>query len=901
MKRILLVVLCVLSIPAAASHIVGGEFEIEHQFESTYQVNLILYFDQLNGQAGALDSIVTARIYRKRDNLMMMDIFLPLQSNVPVNYTKPECSNGEIQTSKLVYSTSVKFPSASFGDPQGYYIVWERCCRNYSIANVYSADPQLGGAYAGQTFYLEFPPVVKDGQPFFNSTPHLFPPLNDYACPNRPYYVDFAGTDADGDSLVYSLATPLNTKSSDALPLSGPRPAPYPDVFWRPPFNFTNILAGKPDLKISTDGLLTATPTVSGLFVFAVKCEEYRNKIKIGEVRRDFQMLVLTSCPVAQAPQIKGKKLTDAGFSYSKKMQVSFSNTTPDDKRCITIQVSDPDSSDPDHNFGETLTIQAIPIGFKKNVASILPAISEVHLVNGSTQEFAVCFDKCPYINGPFEVGIITRDNSCSLPLSDTLVVTVNIEPPPNLPPYFTTPNVTATLVEGNSRTFPIAVRDPDGNPLTIGLIPVGFSLQDAGMAFSIIQQEDGQVDAQLVWDAKCDVYDFTKKTNFQVLVVAEDADICNLSNPVLMRLNLTIKLPGNFPPVIDSNLTPDRAERVVTLTRKVFDKLEFDVTGIDLDNDFILLNGNGVGFDFANYNMQFAPVDGNGLITSTFIWNMDCEKIDLNKQSVFDLQFIVVDNVNKCRFNNRDTLDVIVTVEPPDNLPPFLDIISLNARTPLFNGSMATVLGDQIDLALTGTDYDNVPRKDHIKIDLIDARGTVPPIGYVFASAEGDGLAETVFSWLPECSIFENNIFENDYRFTFRVYDDRCFNLQADTVAIDITIKDVESNLDDFLPPNIITPNGDNCNDYLMFEGFDTPASAICETIDGDAIVRLPKDNCIRRFEFIRVYNRWGNKVYESNQRNFRWGAPNEPSGVYYYMVKFNDKEYKGSVNVRF
>ncbi len=105
-----------------------------------------------------------------------------------------------------------------FNDPQGYYIVWERCCRNYAITNIYSENPDVSSRAAGQTFYLEFPPVVKNGQPFYNSSPRLFPPLNDYACPRKPYYVDFAGIDDDGDSLVYSLVTPLTTHSILALP-----------------------------------------------------------------------------------------------------------------------------------------------------------------------------------------------------------------------------------------------------------------------------------------------------------------------------------------------------------------------------------------------------------------------------------------------------------------------------------------------------------------------------------------------------------------------------------------------------------------------------------------------------------------------------------------------------------
>src|SRR5690349_2044898 len=216
MKKILLVLLCLWAFPVLASHIVGGEFEILYVSGNRYRINLILYFDELNGAAGARDPSVDARIFRKRDNAVMMNVFLPFSSQTPVNYTQPACSHGEVVTSKIIYTTVVTLSPQQYSDAQGYYLAWERCCRNYNITNIYSDNPLLGGNYAGQTFYLEFPPVVKDGQPFINSSPQLFPPLNDYGCPRRPYYVDFAGTDKDGDSLVYSIVTPLNTKTADA-------------------------------------------------------------------------------------------------------------------------------------------------------------------------------------------------------------------------------------------------------------------------------------------------------------------------------------------------------------------------------------------------------------------------------------------------------------------------------------------------------------------------------------------------------------------------------------------------------------------------------------------------------------------------------------------------------------
>lgn len=903
MKRFLLVVLCFLTFPLAASHIVGGEFEIQYISGTSYRINLILYFDELNGLSGARDPNVSARIYRKRDNAVIQSVvFLDKVSETPVSYTQPACSRGEIVTTKLVYSNVFNMPASMYDDPDGYYIVWERCCRNYTITNVVSNDPQFG-QYAGQTFYLEFPPVVKNGVPFINSTPRLFPPLNDFACPNRPYYVDFAGTDDDGDSLVYSLVTPLNTKSGDAVPEFGPRPRPYPDVVWRAPFNFANVMNGNPDLKVNQDGFITVTPTRQGLFVFAVKCEEYRAGIKIGEVRRDFQMLVVDRCPQAEPPQILGKKLSDDSFSYDNTMSVSFTNAATDEDRCIQVQVSDPDASKQDDNFQERVNIKVIPIGFKANVSGILPSITTGTLINGDTKVFDICFPECPFLPGPFQVGIVAYDDACSLPLFDTLKVTVNIQPPPNSSPYFTTPDVTAVLTEGQSQTWSIQAKDNDGDPLVLGVVPIGFTMQSAGMTLTTVSQENGLINAELKWDAFCDIYDFTQRTEFEVMVVAEDLDQCLMSTPDVMRLKLKVNVPGNNKPVIDSDLTDDPTERVIGgIKKQTYESLTFNVNGKDGDNDLLLLDVKGVGFDVNNYDITFEPASANGFVNSQFTWNINCD-VDLAEKDVYNFQFIVVDNANRCKYYLADTLDVLVEVEPPNNSPPVISVLSLNAKHQLIDNSMTTMLGEQINLGLYGTDSDHIPDQDFLRLELIEAKGTVPPEGYVFAPAEGKGNVETTFSWNPECNIFQNGVYENEYQFAFRVYDSRCNNVMGDSLEVNIVIRDIESETLTFNPSNFISPNGDNCNDYFALEGIDPgdPNNGGCYNPEPDAIVSLPKDNCQRHFEMVTIYNRWGGMVYESNSRDFRWYAPDEPNGVYYYTLKFSDKEYKGTVTVRY
>lgn len=912
MKKAFLTLLLLISFPLMASHIVGGEFELIHISGNTYRLNLIIYFDQINGDAGAKDPSATVSIFRKRDNQFMASVTLlkqALETNVP--YTQPACSNGEIITTKLLYTSTVQLSAANFNDPLGYYVSWQRCCRNYQISNVVSRNPNGSPSFpdaAGQTFYMEFPPVVKNGQPFINSSPRLFPPLNDFACPLRPYYVDFAGVDDDGDSLVYSLVTPLNTINSSALPPSAP--GPYPEVRWQSGFSLNTIVRGSPDLRISREGLLTVTPTLQGLFVFAVKVDEFRDGEKIGESRRDFQMLVVDACPVAEPPQIVGKRKADTDFTFDENMSVTFSNTTTDTDRCIQVRISDPDASKPEDNFTERVSLRAVSLNFRKNVDEILPTVTKATLVNGSTIDFDVCFPQCPYFEGgAYQIGLIAMDDACSLPLLDTLKVVVNVQPPLNRNPYFADPvshtgpitvNRSATISEGGFFEQDFEVRDDDNDELIVSIVTDGFVLADAGITVDIEEPRvNGMVKGKIRWNAYCDIFDFTQRTGFKVKIIADDNDLCDFGDPVTAEFNLAVLLPGNADPVIDSDLTANPSERyVLNLQRRVNESISFLVTGQDLtDNDLLALDMLQ-RTDFAEAGITFVPASANGTVSSRFTWDITCSNVNLKDKDTYDFQFIVLDNSNKCRFYKADTLDVRLKILPPLSTTPVLSI--RKDGEVITDQQVNYTLGEQIRFDLTGTDADVSPQ-DMLSLTLLDVTGSVPAEGYVFKPAEGQGRVETALTWSPDCSAFKNNVFENTYTFRFRLADDRCFAARADTARVEVTLKDVDGSDRLFLPPNVFTPNGDGCNDYFALEGIDPCPFNPDQDFNADRQVSLPLDNCEGRFESVRIYNRWGNAVFESSDRRFRWGAPNQPAGVYYYIIQYSNKEFKGAVSVRF
>ncbi|HRG10253.1 MAG TPA: gliding motility-associated C-terminal domain-containing protein [Cyclobacteriaceae bacterium] len=897
MRKILLTLLLLIAFPVFASHIVGGEFELIHISGNKYRLNLIIYFDQINGALGAKDLGANVSIFRKRDKMLMSTVTLLLQNESNVPYTQPECSNGEIVTTKLLYTSELTLSAAQFNDPEGYFVVWQRCCRNYSISNIYSEMPGGTNTSAGQTFYMEFPPVVKNGEPFINSSPRLFPPLNDFACPFRPYYVDFAGIDDDGDSLVYSLTTPLNTSTADALPPVSA--GPYLPVIWRPGYSLNNIINGQPDLRISREGLLIATPRTQGLFVFAVKIDEFRAGQKIGESRRDFQMLVVDACPQAEPPAITGKKLTDAAFTFSDNMSVSFSNVVTDANRCIDVRISDPDASKISDNFSERVSIRVVPLNFRKDINSILPATTTTVLTNGSTHDFRICFPQCPFINGPYQIGVIAFDDACSLPLTDTLKVIVNTQPPTNTAPYFvkpTQPITQVTLLEGGVYEAEFEVRDNDGDELIPFITTDGFILADAGFTVSFDEPRvNGKLTGKIRWDAFCNIFDFTNRTFFEVKILANDRDICDNNALVSVSYKFQVVLPGNADPIIDTDLTANPQERTVfNIQRRINESLAFNVTGTDLvDNDFLtldVLRRDSMEY----YGASFTAKSGNRNLTSQFTWDLRCAKIDLSKRSTFVFTFIVADAANKCRFYKADTVDVQVKVLPPINTGPLLVIQKQNQT--VNDQTLAYESGNTISLTLTGTDADLLPEPDLLSLQLIEASGNVQPEGYEFTPAQGIGPIQTTFTWNPDCSVFREGVYENDYVFIFRVSDNRCFNTKADTVTVNIKLRDIVGYEREFFPPNVFTPNNDGHNDYFAVEGIDPFSS----NPDPDATVAFPPDNCQGQFESVKIFNRWGNPVFESRERSFRWYAPNQPAGVYYYVIKFSHKEYRGSLSVR-
>lgn len=108
----------------------------------------------------------------------------------------------------------------------------------------------------------------------------------------------------------------------------------------------------------------------------------------------------------------------------------------------------------------------------------------------------------------------------------------------------------------------------------------------------------------------------------------------------------------------------------------------------------------------------------------------------------------------------------------------------------------------------------------------------------------------------------------EIDADYVVTVTDD-CARTAQTTISVDLVC--------DVVIPNVISPNGDQYNEALVIEGLQYLSHTL------------------------RIFNRWGQLVFESSDYLRRWKADGHPDGTYFYELVVEDREkpYTGHITV--
>ena len=264
MKKVYLSLLVlILSLQASATHLMGGE---------------ILIHDLNNGQ-----HLITLLVYRDT-------IGIPMDVNATFNFSGP---NGQSFTRTTQYDSIISgnllpmypygveiylfYDTVSFPSPGLWEVYWKDCCRNAAIQNL--AGP------LGDNMILKTSLLVDTAAP--NSTPFFLVPAAIFLPLQTPWQYNPLPFDVDGDSLHWSLDTPLTQVNQ------------YCGGYVDPSSDPSNPFSIDP-----VTGTISWTANNQGNYVASILVDQFRNGQWVGHIRRDMQFIVVN--PGQGLPQWSG-------------------------------------------------------------------------------------------------------------------------------------------------------------------------------------------------------------------------------------------------------------------------------------------------------------------------------------------------------------------------------------------------------------------------------------------------------------------------------------------------------------------------------------------------------------------------------------------------------------------
>ncbi len=288
MKRLLLFLSLVFVTSTFATHIVGGEMTYTYLGNNQYRVKLMLYIDCFNGSTAAIaqDQLANFAVFEGDSGKYLSNLCQSVARGNPVRVSKTNYNCIKISPDACVdayeYVTNMTLPPVK----GGYYISFQRCCRNNTIVNLISP------LSTGENIWTRVNDTTGIG---FNSSPEFknLPP--NFLCTNTPLIFDHSATDADGDSLAYAFFHPYTGATTN-----NPRPScvqyeapPFSQVAFESGYGPPNAIPSSPAINLNAEtGLLKLTPTMEGQFVVGILVKEFRNGVLIGHTRRDYQFNV---------------------------------------------------------------------------------------------------------------------------------------------------------------------------------------------------------------------------------------------------------------------------------------------------------------------------------------------------------------------------------------------------------------------------------------------------------------------------------------------------------------------------------------------------------------------------------------------------------------------------------
>jgi len=292
MKKILiLIMLFAGTFQVRASHLMGGEITWECLGTGQYIFKMILYRDceGISIPTGTQ----TLEVY---GNPALTSISLPNWSTADITYCQPtyNCFSANPPAGATEQGIYISNPVTLNGVPPagGWTFAWHSCCRNAALTNV-----QAGGFSMRATM---FPYNGQNANPCFDSSPAFAERPSTVLCTGFPFTYNHVAIDPEYDSLVYSWGQPLEQPT--IFPPANWNPGTNPQYStYNPPYTAANPMPFSPPNTGATinssTGEISYELYTGGNFLTCTKVEAYKCQIKVAEIFREIQVVMLANCP----------------------------------------------------------------------------------------------------------------------------------------------------------------------------------------------------------------------------------------------------------------------------------------------------------------------------------------------------------------------------------------------------------------------------------------------------------------------------------------------------------------------------------------------------------------------------------------------------------------------------
>ena len=308
---------------AYGNHIIGSDmtYVITDRTPTTFTLDVIttIFRDAYqNGAQGqdiaGVETLVEVAIYRRDGSnwILVLDPFL----------IEPDADEEELRLRGNICFDNSLLPRFEAGKTsyterditldiidEDYLIVFQKCCRSLGITNIIDS-----GNTGSVTSTILSPEVqrLENASPVFNNDPEIV------ICNRFEQIIDVSASDVNNDDISYAFFQPQTAGGPNGDTVFNPCPTRNPDcifdcdglipdprtcgpqlfenVNYTVGFNEMNPISASIPFQLDpATGIITGTADRAGIYLIGVVAEEFRNGIKIGETRRDFNITV-TDC-----------------------------------------------------------------------------------------------------------------------------------------------------------------------------------------------------------------------------------------------------------------------------------------------------------------------------------------------------------------------------------------------------------------------------------------------------------------------------------------------------------------------------------------------------------------------------------------------------------------------------